>query len=282
MEYIKKILRTPSAFVLLLIAIVSLIGIIIQSKTNENIARLPIDATSTAEAKLTMVANSATQASLPQNAPTALVQQATITETPNLTSMDFPHYAPVYIRYLFPFRDYNDDYKWVCKTLEGYYEWEIETVLAFEIVSVSDTAIDLYKVLPDNGEIIDTKSENIRASANYYFFNSQDDFLNWYKVRSSPNSSYIDSRKNLVFSTPPITIDSGQMIDVLLLVKQKAIFDSSFATPQDIFLKLKDTDWQSKVTFVFSDNEIQEVSIPLIHPYQYSISANESFPICQP
>lgn len=57
MEPIKKILRTPSAFVLLLVAIVSLIGIIIKSETDKAIARIPIDATLNAEATLTALSN---------------------------------------------------------------------------------------------------------------------------------------------------------------------------------------------------------------------------------
>ena len=57
MEYFKKLLRTPSALVILLAGILALIGVIIQSKSDEKIARLPIDATLTAEAKLTAIAN---------------------------------------------------------------------------------------------------------------------------------------------------------------------------------------------------------------------------------
>ena len=56
----RKILRTPSAFVLFLVAIVSLIGVIIKSETDKAIARMPIDATSTAEAALTAVSLSVT------------------------------------------------------------------------------------------------------------------------------------------------------------------------------------------------------------------------------
>ena len=56
MEAIKKIFRTPSAFVLFLVAIVSLIGVIIKSETDKAVARMPIEATSTAEAKLTQMA----------------------------------------------------------------------------------------------------------------------------------------------------------------------------------------------------------------------------------
>lgn len=78
MESIKKIFRTPTAFVLLLVAIFSLIGVIIQNKSAETIARIPIDATLTAEAKLTKNANpsGATQLLLvtvtvpPQSSPT--------------------------------------------------------------------------------------------------------------------------------------------------------------------------------------------------------------------
>ncbi len=57
MEAAKKILRTPSAFVLLLVAIVSLIGVIIKSESDKTIAKIPIDATSTAEARLTEIAS---------------------------------------------------------------------------------------------------------------------------------------------------------------------------------------------------------------------------------
>jgi hypothetical protein len=53
MEAIKKILRTPTAFVLLLVAIITLIGIIVKGEFDKSIARIPIDATSTAETRLT-------------------------------------------------------------------------------------------------------------------------------------------------------------------------------------------------------------------------------------
>lgn len=56
MEAIKKILRTPSALVLFLVAVISLMGVIVKSRSDEAIARIPIDATSTAEARLTELA----------------------------------------------------------------------------------------------------------------------------------------------------------------------------------------------------------------------------------
>ena len=56
MEAIKKILRTPSALVLVITALISLIGVIVQSMFSRANAQIPIDATSTAEAKLTLVA----------------------------------------------------------------------------------------------------------------------------------------------------------------------------------------------------------------------------------
>ena len=56
MEAFRKILRTPSAFAIIVVAIVSLLGVIIKSKSDENIARMPISATATAEAKLTAIA----------------------------------------------------------------------------------------------------------------------------------------------------------------------------------------------------------------------------------
>ncbi|NOH04205.1 MAG: hypothetical protein HND47_20640 [Chloroflexi bacterium] len=92
MEAIKKILRTPSAFVLFLVAVVSLIGIIIQSNTDKEIARMPIDATSTAEARLTEAVNisSLTQlAILPSATPYPLLTfTETETLTPTLTTTD--------------------------------------------------------------------------------------------------------------------------------------------------------------------------------------------------
>jgi hypothetical protein len=60
MESIKKILRTPSAFVLVIVAMISLIGIIIQNKTEREIALIPFNATATGEAKLTQIASQPT------------------------------------------------------------------------------------------------------------------------------------------------------------------------------------------------------------------------------
>jgi hypothetical protein len=51
MESIKKLLRTPSALALIIVAIISLVGVVIQSNSSKAAARLPIDAASTAEAK---------------------------------------------------------------------------------------------------------------------------------------------------------------------------------------------------------------------------------------
>lgn len=79
MEAIKKILRTPSAFALLLVAIVTLIGVIIKSNTDKAIARMPIDATSTAEARLTEIANFADMTQ------SAIVSSATWTPSPIAT-----------------------------------------------------------------------------------------------------------------------------------------------------------------------------------------------------
>jgi hypothetical protein len=62
------ILRTPSAFVLLLVAILTLAGVVVKGIYDEKIARLPIDATSTAEARLTAIATSMiTQVPSPTN-----------------------------------------------------------------------------------------------------------------------------------------------------------------------------------------------------------------------
>ena len=58
MEPFKKILRTPSAFVLVITAVIALIGVIIQNKTSKEIALIPINATHTAEASLTSIPNS--------------------------------------------------------------------------------------------------------------------------------------------------------------------------------------------------------------------------------
>ncbi len=56
MEPFKKILRTPSTLVLVITAIIALVGVIYQSNSNKDIALIPINATSTAEAKLTQIA----------------------------------------------------------------------------------------------------------------------------------------------------------------------------------------------------------------------------------
>lgn len=56
MEPFKKILRTPSALVLVITAIIALIGVIYQSNISKEVALIPINATSTAEARLTQIA----------------------------------------------------------------------------------------------------------------------------------------------------------------------------------------------------------------------------------
>ena len=55
MEIIRRILRTPGALVVLLAAIIALIGVIIKSISDENIAKLPIRATQTAEARFNRI-----------------------------------------------------------------------------------------------------------------------------------------------------------------------------------------------------------------------------------
>lgn len=85
MESIKKILRTPSAFVVFLAAIVSLIGIIIRSEYDKAIARIPIDATSTAEARLTEIANFSNMTLVAISLSTTSIPAPTNTESPTST-----------------------------------------------------------------------------------------------------------------------------------------------------------------------------------------------------
>jgi len=79
MEAFKKILRTPSASVLFLVAVISLIGVIVKSRSDVAIARIPIDATSTAEARLTEIGK---VTDTPQ-----VVMPPTETSTPELRKM---------------------------------------------------------------------------------------------------------------------------------------------------------------------------------------------------
>ena len=77
-------MRTPSAFVLLLVAIVSLIGVIIKSETDKAIARLPIESTLTAEARLTefVLSSNMTQSAIAPSATLTPVSISTETLTP--------------------------------------------------------------------------------------------------------------------------------------------------------------------------------------------------------
>jgi len=80
LEPIKKILRTPSAFVILLAAILTLSGVIIKSESDKAIARLPIDATLAAEEKLTALAStSMAPASVASAIPTLNIDRASNT-----------------------------------------------------------------------------------------------------------------------------------------------------------------------------------------------------------
>ncbi len=56
MQSLKKVFNSPSSFALVIVAIITLIGVYIQSKFNKDVASLSINATSTAEAKLTQAA----------------------------------------------------------------------------------------------------------------------------------------------------------------------------------------------------------------------------------
>lgn len=80
-ESIKKILRTPTALVVLLAAIIALVGVIYKSYSDEAIARLPIDATQTAEAKLTSIAFSFTGIVQQTATATAIISPSTLTAT---------------------------------------------------------------------------------------------------------------------------------------------------------------------------------------------------------
>ncbi len=76
MESVKKIIRTPSAFALIIVALFALIGVIIQSNTSKEIAKIPFSATQTAEASKILIADT----------PTATVtSMPTFTPEPTLT-----------------------------------------------------------------------------------------------------------------------------------------------------------------------------------------------------
>ncbi len=56
METVKKVLRAPTALVVVIAAILGLIGVAIKSVTDTRIAKIPIEATQTAEIRLTELA----------------------------------------------------------------------------------------------------------------------------------------------------------------------------------------------------------------------------------
>ncbi|MFN8412554.1 MAG: hypothetical protein U0Z26_09225 [Anaerolineales bacterium] len=56
MQSLKKVFNSPSSFALVIVAIITLIGAYIQSKSSKDVAILEIEATSTAEARLTQSA----------------------------------------------------------------------------------------------------------------------------------------------------------------------------------------------------------------------------------
>jgi hypothetical protein len=100
MKSINAILQNPSALVLLLAAILTFVGVIAKNKNDEKVARLPIEATLTAEARLTAVAipsltpqaTSDSITSFPTETPTTIiVSSPTIfTETPIIASATYP------------------------------------------------------------------------------------------------------------------------------------------------------------------------------------------------
>ena len=65
MEPIKKLLRTPSALALIVVAFITLIGVIIQTNSPKELAKLSIAATSTAEAENRLSENSLTSPNVP-------------------------------------------------------------------------------------------------------------------------------------------------------------------------------------------------------------------------
>lgn len=92
MEPIKKILRTPTALVIVLAAIITAIltflGVIIKNKSDEKIANIPIEATLTAEAKLTAQISPPADLSTPDiSTPTT---QKNILETIQFDYVDSP------------------------------------------------------------------------------------------------------------------------------------------------------------------------------------------------
>jgi len=85
MKSLRAIMRTPTALVIIIAAILTLIGVIIKSVSDTNIAKLPIHATETAEAKLTALAlvPTLTSSSIPASTPT-------LTTIPISTSVSTP------------------------------------------------------------------------------------------------------------------------------------------------------------------------------------------------
>ena len=94
MDAFNKIFKTPTAFVLLLVALVSLVGTIVKSKSDEKIARIPIEATQTAEAGLVMLPAEITAVS-PTQIPSQEVINSTSTPeiigTPLLSARSIAH-----------------------------------------------------------------------------------------------------------------------------------------------------------------------------------------------
>jgi hypothetical protein len=178
MEPIKKILRTPSAFVLILVAIFSLIGVIWKSNTDKTIARLPIDATATAESRLTEAA----KASIPQNTSTPVVFYC----KPLLLSERFDKNNNNFKSYLFqePLEvingklrlTMNQTFTGVVFNLPGQYE------------TFSTIEFEAYPV----GEISD-------ASVNIVFLKQGDD---WYEYQVRPRQHSFQFRR-LIYSPDP-------------------------------------------------------------------------------
>lgn len=108
MESFKKILRTPSAFVLVITAVIALIGVIIQSNTSKEIVLIPINATSTAEARMTQNAQILISAS-----PTPMIIKFTVvSDQPwQNAQVDIQQDDKVLIRYIDGFWQASPDYE---------------------------------------------------------------------------------------------------------------------------------------------------------------------------
>ena len=174
------------------------------------------------------------------------------------------------VSYVGQFRDYYDDYKAPCKTQMGYSDWQIDFAVAFDVSNFGGKSVSLVNIEPEKD--IETFHPSIEGSMSYEFFGTPERFHEWFDNHYAPSFLWMEqSREKLDYSSPPIKIDIGETRRLVLFAHEKVKIKNDLS-PQQALEALYDVNWNTKVSFIFANGDIEQATIRVIHPFSFQVS----------